>query len=431
MPLPAGVLFSLLPKNDRSTKLVLEVDGNRDYLHNLNGKQVLGIGHLPTKTDNPATLATIGQKGDILVSHQNISHLQCSFEVTSDGLILYRDLSDGMSHVHQGDGHDPIYPITTDTNPRQVVISAEFNPFIGFGCPGGRWFLFQVVWHDTVEHTMQHVKERARLAGLVAAPLQWEDAPGLTGRITRNMTMTMNGRAIVYHALGGGVTGPNRFVEGFKAIDVYGAKLFAVRIVVRTEMMSDDSRQALNEAVEERALAGLEVRLFSEVSDGPLEFLANNQTSYLEKFVFKPLIRSMLGALAYLDTQSIVHGDINKHTIKYRRHYGNEFTFVLGGFARCVAVAASLKYKPQQDPIFVAPEIEQGARPSEKSDVWSLYVVMLWIRNSQSFREYARSSATVLSQSVGISELSEMRNPDPGQRISAAGMLEQLPAHFS
>ena len=83
--------------------------------------------------------------------------------------------------------------------------------------------------------------------------------------------------------------------------------------------------------------------------------------------------------------------------------------------------------------LYMAPEMFRGGHQTTKSDIWSLFVTMLWTLDVGGFRfwsyqhqsaENAQEKVQLLATSAGeISEIQQMAFVNPEERASAAQML--------
>ncbi|RDW68778.1 uncharacterized protein DSM5745_08538 [Aspergillus mulundensis] len=250
-----------------------------------------------------------------------------------------------------------------------------------------------------------------------------------------------------YHAVGMG--GTSTSAEIFKAVDVDNARFLAVRIAARRN--NGFSRHALEVAAamvdtlcelnhdhivsvvgldHVQGPSGAEVRLLSELGQTNVQLLVQQMSvDDVRKRVALPLLRDMLQALDYLAAKSIVHRDVTPPSIECLCHpTTGELTFRLSDFRMHVSCEL---YRMQ---LFSAPEYFRGASASTASDVWSLFVTLLWAINADNIRSLGDDGVIVFIQTVlQISRASqwagafrEMRREDPTERASAAQMLVKL-----
>ena len=187
--------------------------------------------------------------------------------------------------------------------------------------------------------------------------------------------------------------------------------------------------------------------------DGTLHDLNTNYAAQHRPQLANEVLRQMLSALAYLGNMGYVHRDIKPDNIFYTTSPGHrrKHHFRLGDFGLCefgsVIAAESggagdgvIGTRP-----YLAPELHQDCpirRPqTHKSDVWALYVTVLWVRYGDGLWESAcRGGRDVGSLEVRyrlgakavVSEnlrgLRFMARPDPSERDTAVTMERRLAA---
>ncbi|KAK2611908.1 hypothetical protein QQS21_002014 [Conoideocrella luteorostrata] len=96
------------------------------------------------------TLATIGRCGDIVVKGEDISRIQCSFEMHEGNMkeIMLQDRSVNRSTQLFGDSAMPFEPRRAH---RRVVVDPYTNRKFGFGGAACDQYLFRIVWHKIPE----------------------------------------------------------------------------------------------------------------------------------------------------------------------------------------------------------------------------------------------------------------------------------------
>lgn len=164
-----AALFSLAPLTPRAIAVVQHPD-NKHMSRLLNGKLVLDVGHVRSKSGDVNTIVEIGRNGDILVNASNISKVQCSFGMDpSTGIIMFYDHSSSHSSQvyccsHEG-SDEKVIPFEANP-PRRVVVMQGINTIIGMGGVNKDLFVFQLLWPDKSDYlqSMEKVKSRGALA---------------------------------------------------------------------------------------------------------------------------------------------------------------------------------------------------------------------------------------------------------------------------
>lgn len=160
-----------------------------------------------------------------------------------------------------------------------------------------------------------------------------------------------------------------------------------------------------------------------ELMDGTLTSLLKGGP---DRKVAETVYHHILQALDFLATKSIVHLDVKPDNIFYTRTPGTPGTpghyhFRLGDLGLSGGT-----------PLYMAPELFLDMPQTHKSDVWSLYVTMLWTADFCDFRESSmefRNQSEVLDEVLrlasepGPDRIAEMGRKDPEKRASAAQML--------
>ncbi|CAK7207390.1 hypothetical protein SEUCBS139899_010200 [Sporothrix eucalyptigena] len=173
-----------------------------------------------------------------------------------------------------------------------------------------------------------------------------------------------------------------------------------------------------------------------ELMDGSLADLLKNDSYATGRYPLKRdqfiwlVLEHVLKGLQHLHANGIVHRDLKPDNILYTCRNG-EYQFRIGDFGS--SNYTSVAKTCVGTPVFMAPEIKHGDQlQSDKADIWSLFVTVLWMVNHRQIRQTARYmspekiSASVDSLDDEIRFLGDMASMDPNQRPSATELLHRL-----
>lgn len=131
----------------------------------------------------------------------------------------------------------------------------------------------------------------------------------------------------------------------------------------------------------------------------------------------------------------IVHRDVKPENILYTLGPSDELLFKLGDFGLCNQSA--LAQSTAGTLLYMAPEVYSGKQgQTPKADIWSLFIVLLWIYDFKGFRDAHLNHFTIqLQQQLvrdatapggRLEQLKEMARLNPEKRASAAQMMLKL-----
>lgn len=131
----------------------------------------------------------------------------------------------------------------------------------------------------------------------------------------------------------------------------------------------------------------------------------------------------------------IVHRDVKPENILYTHGASGELLFKLGDFGLCNQSA--LAQSTAGTLLYMAPEVYSGRQlQTPKADIWSLFLVLLWIYDFKGFRTAHLNNFTIQRQqqfardAIGpgerLDQLKEMARLNPEKRASAAQMMLKL-----
>ncbi|KAK1754090.1 serine/threonine protein kinase [Echria macrotheca] len=396
------------------------------------------------------TLETLGRATDvgIHIPIRAISRLQCSFEINdeSKAIILYDRSSEGTTEVYAWN-QGKVCPFD-DRRPRRVLVAPQLNELISMG-HGDGLVKFRLIWW----------KKDAR--GLKSSYLV--PNPNLartydiaeTEKSSRPRTRIHTGGNKLIRYFENGQIGTGKFGVVYKAINVDTGKPMAVKVISRPKQATGHDGDAfflavknevetLQRLVHEHIVGYIgcnegveEYKIFMDLCDGSLRSLATS-LGPLPAAITDVLLEHMLQALAYLDSQSMVHRDVKPENILYRRierHRGqHSYHFELGDLGLCDNTV-HIQPGVAGTTVYMAPEVARQGQPTPKSDVWSLYMTELWALDVGDFRKLEDTLDnldgifTLVFASLEdsrVSCLKEMAEADPDRRASAAEMLGKL-----
>lgn len=139
----------------------------------------------------------------------------------------------------------------------------------------------------------------------------------------------------------------------------------------------------------------------------------------------------MLKALDFIAWKGIVHRDVKPENILYVSQLDGQYQFQLGDFGLCNRIIDAKTFVGSR--LYMAPEMFQEGDQTDKVDVWSLFVTMLWTLDVGGFRqksnqfkhdaEVQRAVLSAASNADAVSNIWEMAIFYPNERASAAQML--------
>jgi serine/threonine protein kinase len=186
-----------------------------------------------------------------------------------------------------------------------------------------------------------------------------------------------------------------------------------------------------------------------ELMDGTLASLAQSLPRGSYRALADHALHQMLQALAYLNRKGYVHRDVKPENIFYKlpsrppspgestESALSRYHFRLGDFGLCAKKSEISILWPHGSVQFMAPELLGGQpqhRQSHKSDVWALYVTILWTLNVKGLRRKmlrralfgAELAGEAYDEKNGLEDLQKMAEVDPRDRATAGEMLEWL-----
>ncbi|KAK8074552.1 kinase-like protein [Apiospora hydei] len=423
MPHPLA-LFSLAPRGKRAQAIV-DHALNQHLVSLLGTQRVLDVGHIRSKDNNNA-LVTLGRDGDIYLEGSSISKTQCAFEIDSNNVVMFYDRSHSQTSQVSGANAKPFQP----GRGRKVVVQQNLNTIIGMG--------------DQRQEAAT-LEENPRFARTIDVA----DTVAPSRRETRIHTPGPQQSGIRYYATS--LLGAGAFGEVRKAIDVDSGLVMAVKAVRPPSAIADEAvrmkfYQQFKREVEALSSCkhpcildfiwldewdGFSPKIFMGLKDGTLTSLIRSGAHPRVERLSQTVLHHMLQALDYLTCiKGIIHRDVKPDNILYVVKDG-QYHFQLGDMG--LSNQARLAVTKAGTQIFMAPELTQEKPPqTDKLDVWSLFVTMLWTLDSDGFRAKAQiftgelaaqSEVLRLADDPNLAKLADMGRADPEKRASAAQML--------
>ncbi|KAK8104400.1 calcium/calmodulin-dependent protein kinase [Apiospora kogelbergensis] len=435
-------IFSLQPLNE-GAKEVVNDHNNHKLVCKIQNENVLDVGHVQPISNNN-TLATLGRNGDIIVEGNSISKIQCSFEINPDtNDVMFYDRSSNQQCQVAGLNATPFQ----SDRERKVVVQQNVNTIIGMGGRNSSLVQFTLVWHKTTYVETKEQIEKRKTAELEENPRLARTIDTTADTVppsryeTRIHTPARVRQKLIPHVIESIGSGAHGRVE--KAFDLRGKQFFAMKTLHQPPAEEKSEREAFQYYYLKREVEALsrcehphiikfldllvEKNDEKNVEDSPkicMELMDGTLTSLLkggpDRKVAETVYHHMLQALDFLATKSIVHLDVKPDNIFYTRTPGH-YHFRLGDLGLSGGT-----------PLYMAPELFLDMPQTHKSDVWSLYVTMLWTADFCDFRESSmefRNQSEVLDEVLrlasepGPDRIAEMGRKDPEKRASAAQML--------
>lgn len=170
-----------------------------------------------------------------------------------------------------------------------------------------------------------------------------------------------------------------------------------------------------------------------ELMHGDLDSLVDSNRIEDGDSLAQQVLHEMLQALDYLAHLGYVHRDVKPGNIFYKVDWwapdARPHRFKLGDFGLCCHESSISDVAGTER--FMAPELlarPRLHRQSHKSDVWALYVTILWILDRSLFQYCSTGNDIVKAvewtkYDGKVSRIQEMANADPVERATAAQML--------
>lgn len=231
-------LFSLIPDGDRARAVAMHsnnfhltsfIPGVRDSQDPKELAFGINIGiHIGSRS--PQTLATLGRNGDITVEGQDISKIQCSFEMNPDTqTIMLYDRSTSRSTQTYGD--NAIY-FEVQRVPRRLVVDEQLNDAFKIGCFSREPVSFRIHWHKSAFELALDIEQRINHRADNPSYARTEEEAATVQpfkRVTRIHALAEKGLKIRYKK--NKQLGSGSFGVVYKAVDVDSGEAIAVKLV--------------------------------------------------------------------------------------------------------------------------------------------------------------------------------------------------------
>lgn len=193
--------------------------------------------------------------------------------------------------------------------------------------------------------------------------------------------------------------------------------------------------------------------IFMDLMDGDLHSLAYSVPKRQLEPLARRVLHQMLQALDYLSSLGLVHRDLKPANIFYTttaaaatsQNPEEQYHFRLGDFGLCENKSKlnTRSFAPGTH-LFMAPELlvrPRRHKQSHKSDVWALYVTLLWtkavpgVRLQELLGRHSTTSAMEFAEdlvaydwgeSVKNDPLRGMGKKNPGSRWTAGRVLDEM-----
>ncbi|KAI1762461.1 kinase-like protein [Hypoxylon sp. FL1150] len=460
MSLYANPLFFLKPLSNPAIDIVNEAANgginNHLILLEPDGSPMFGIGHVASQSSTPGVLATLGSGDsvDIHLNNNSISKLQATFEINPQSkAILFVDQSPSQSSQVFGEN---VVPFEHGRLPRRVVVNGETNNKIGMGGSRRNLITFELIWHHEDDQAIGWIRDLNEVLNSHSHHSPPEIAPGndnlgLSSRMETRIHSQQKRQ--MRYVVGGRLGGGNRGTV-YKGMNLDTGDLMAVKTVSRLER--SHSKKEIETLVRLKHphivdyigadLTDSNTVIFMRLMDDNLLSLTSKRE--LQSYVFlNGLLEQMLKALDYLNCNGIIHGDVKPSNILYIKGSDSKYHFQLADFGLANRTSSRCGTHP-----YMAPEIFYGdAEISSKIDMWSLYMTVLCITNTEAWSaqresprvsddyESNREDALKSFENVKLGymkvlylsqrafkpyiEIQEMARINPERRASAAQML--------
>ncbi|KAG5917916.1 hypothetical protein E4U42_007070 [Claviceps africana] len=426
-----STIFYLVPLNERALDVVKH-PSNRHLFSTYDDKPVLNIDlTIPSHSCSSNTIVTLGRgkATDIVIDGQDISRLQCSFEIddTTHMVMLHDRSVKGTTHV-SGSGN---FMSFQQGRPRIIVVCKEFNDIVRLGVFEETCVKFQLSWPNSPVQSEAIIRNRqVSTSKFKESPQDVRTNSGPETVLpsgymqTRIHTPGSKQFPLRYHRLNDLAKGG--FGTVYKAVNVDTGKLLAVKCL---PIRGAGSYHLLKREVE--TLYHQEVEICMNLMEGSVESLFEVSPPKEARSVLDSIVHDTLQALDYMAFHNFIHRDVKPANILYSKR-GETYVFQLGDFG--LSKRIDLGATQVGTPMYAAPEIwSKGSKQTPAADIWSLFVTVLWVLDLNRFRSTARTLEAealipwivALANDSKVKAISAMARTNPTERATAAQMLVQ------
>ncbi|OTB01969.1 hypothetical protein M426DRAFT_25132 [Hypoxylon sp. CI-4A] len=442
------MIFSLKAGNNRARKAI-DDDINRDWASDKwYGERCFNFGAFSkSKSTNPILmLGTIGsdpELSDIWIEGSDISPVNTSFFLNyKTGILTVQSRGGGKTNFYQEPETYKTQNIYRNPARRRMVAMKGFNNILTLG-DENNLARFEFVWNLTPEETLKIIEKRISGASEeVRRDCLWTPDSQFPKTKHRIGHFTLN-------QLGSGAFG-----KVCKTVDIHSGDIVAVKTLHGLSKDDPHWQRALRMSREREVKIHAKVKHpyilpflgSQELSEGELEIFMPAMQESLAKLVSRGQVTvtskmrqtvfvQMLSALDYLDNQGIIHRDVKPDNILYEIDHQGSYIFKLADFGLTNYEARA---KTQAGPSYwMSPEIFNGNKQWAKSDMWCLFITMMWVSDLGGFRQLSSKKAfnhpkAVQAWCVNLCARNNPKVPirdmaiyDPEYRASAAEMLIQ------
>ncbi len=177
------------------------------------------------------------------------------------------------------------------------------------------------------------------------------------------------------------------------------------------------------------------IEIFMPLMQGSVKTLILKDLKYVpDEEVAVDVLYQMAKALEYMARHNMIHRDIKPDNILYELNQTNEgihYHYLLADFNLSSDAATAHTMAGTQ--LFMAPEVHRRAPQSCSTDIWSLFVTVVWIYNTDDFREFSTGNVTELeakiltiAQDPLYENINDMVQIDSRFRVSAKTLVRRL-----